>query len=78
MTDKLMNIPNDDKLKYPYIFMVETLNSQLNELNSIKVPRLLMKQIRKCYYKALGTSVINSQMSLSSLGKGMSVCGSQG
>ena len=42
------------------------LNEQSNQI-LIKVPKLLNQQIRKCYNKTLGTTVINSQMSPPSL-----------
>ena len=41
------------------------LDTQLEEptnQNSIKVPKF-QQQIRKCYYKTLGTSIINNPMS---------------
>ena len=44
------------------------MNTQLNEStnqNSLKYPKLLGKRIRKRNYNTLGTSVINSLLSLS-------------
>ena len=52
--DKLMYIPNDDLLNYPLCIFQYVVDTQLNE------PKLLIQQIRKRYYKPLGTSVIHS------------------
>ena len=44
---------------------LKNLNTQLNDTtnqNSLQSPKLLNQQIRKRYYKTLGTSVINSPM----------------
>ena len=49
---------------------LKRLDTSLNEtknLNLIKGPKVVKQQIRISYYKTLGTSVINSQMSPPSL-----------
>ena len=49
---------------------LKRLNTQLYEptnQNSKKVPKVVSQQIRKRYYKSLGTSVINSPLSPLSL-----------
>ena len=50
-----------------YSNQLKRLGTELNELTNKKFnkskPKLLNQQIRKCYYKTLGTSVINSPMS---------------
>ena len=68
--NKLMYIPIDNKHDYPFCrlkLVVVTFEYSFNEStnqNSLKSPKLLMQRIRKCYYKALKTSVINSSFSL--------------
>ena len=73
MADKLMYIPNvntescaslDD---YLCLKRFETHFNALTNKNSLKSPKLLRQRIRKRYFKNLGTSVINSQMSPPSL-----------
>ena len=49
-----------------YNWWLTRVNTQLNEANhqnSIKVPKVVEPTNRKRYYKTLGTSVINIQMS---------------
>ena len=61
MADKLM-ITNNDTQTYPsvdYNYWLKSYDTQLN------------KQTRKCYYKTLGTRVINSPMSPSFLIKAL-------
>ena len=54
-----MYIPNDDTQNYKSV--IETFaKTHLNESTN---QNLLSQQIRNCYYKTLGTSVINIQMS---------------
>ena len=73
MADKLVYIPNDDTQNYHFCILhqeVETFDiNYMNQPITIqwKSPRLLSQRIRKCYYKTLGTSVINIPMSLSLL-----------
>ena len=65
MADKLMCIPNNEAQNYSFCrlkLVVETF-----EQNSLNSPKLFSKRIRKRYYKTLGTSVIDSPMSPSSL-----------
>ncbi len=53
-----------------YNHWLKRFNTQLSKQtnkNSINSPKLLSQQIRKKYYKTLGTSVINSPMSPPSL-----------
>ena len=53
-----------------YIKGLKRLDTQLNKptnQNLLKSPKFLSQQIRKCYYKTLGTSVINSPLSPLSL-----------
>ena len=71
MADKLMYIPNvntenslDDCL---CLKRFETHFNALTNKNSLKSPKLLSQRIINRYYKNLGTSVINSQMSPPSL-----------
>ena len=59
MAVEVMNIPNDETQNYPPSFcilqlVVETCGHSSNE------PTKQIQQIRKHYYKSLGTSVINS------------------
>ena len=70
MADKLMYIPNEDTPNYPFCRL--QLKVELNIMNqpfknSLKSPKL--QQIRKRYFITLGTSLINSPMSLPSLAK---------
>ena len=74
MADKLMYIPNILHEIIPsvdYNLWLKRLHTQLNEsMNQdlIKVPKVVKtQQIRKHYYKTLGTSAINSPMSHSAL-----------
>ena len=63
-------IINKITLSVDYNYGLKRLNTKLNESsnqNSLKSPKLFNKQIRKRYYKTLGTSVIKSPMSPSSL-----------
>ena len=66
MADKLMYIFKDDKQNYLSCrlkLVVEKfeLSEQTNQ-NSQKPHKLLSQQIRKRYYKTLGTSEINSPL----------------
>ena len=70
MPDKLVFIPNDDAQNYPsvdYNYWLKSFATQLNESKFNKFPKLLRHQIKKRYYKTLGTSVVNSQLSPPSL-----------
>ena len=74
MADKLMNITNNKTSNYPLLYItnsgwnVWTLYlMKKNDQNLLKSPKLISQRIRKCYYKTLGTSVINSPMSPSSM-----------
>ena len=63
-------IINKITLSVDYNYGLKRLNTEVNEStnqNSLISPKLLNKRIRKCYYKTLGTSVIKSPMSPSSL-----------
>ena len=70
MVSKFMYIPNNDTQNYPICkskSVVKRLNTQLNKLtnlNLLKSPKLLSKQIRKHYTK---TSKINNLLSHLSL-----------
>ena len=72
MNDVLMYIRDYNKQNYSsvdYNKWLKRLDIQLNEptnQNSIEVPKL-SSRVRKYYYKTLGTSVINSEMSPPSL-----------
>ena len=62
-----MYIPNDDAQNNPccsvkLVVEIFELKKPTNQ-NSLKSPKLLSQRTRKCYYKTLGTSVINSQLS---------------
>ena len=76
MAEKLMNIPNDDTQNYSFCrlqLMVKTFGQSTKWTNQSKFNKspkdCLNQQIRKSYYKTLGTSVINSPMSPPSFGK---------
>ena len=65
MTPKLMHSPKDNTQNYSFRWW-KLLDNHLKERtnqNSVKVSKLLDQQIRKHYYKTLGTSVINSPLS---------------
>ena len=65
MADELIYIPNDDTLNNPFCklqLVVGKLGHYTEWTNQSK-----FKWIRKLYYKTLGTSVIKSPMSPSSL-----------
>ena len=71
MADKLMYFPNDYTLNFPLrmLKLVAETFKPTNQ-NSFKSPKLLSQQIRKRYYKTLGTSIINRQLSPLSLCSG--------
>ena len=48
----------------------DTQTTEPTNQNSLKFPKLLIQQIRKCYYETLETSVINNPMSPTSLDTG--------
>ena len=68
-----MYIPNDMYKVTPSVDCnqgLKRLDNQLIETtnqNSMKPPKLLSQRIRKCYYKTLGTSIINISVSPPSL-----------
>ena len=67
MADKLINFLKDDTQNYPFIRLQLVVDAQLNEptnQNSIKVHKVKKQTDNKLYYKTLGTSVIDSSMSL--------------
>ena len=64
MADKLMYIPNNDAQNYAFC----SLQLEIEMFgHSIKVPKNVKTTNKKCYYKILGTSVINNLMSPPSL-----------
>ena len=73
MANKLMYILNDNTQKYPFCrvkLVVETFEQSTYEQtnqNPLKPPKWVSQRIGKCYYKTLGTSVINSPLSSRSL-----------
>ena len=71
MANKLMYILNDDAQNYLFcrlLLVVEKLGQLYKPTNQIQSKVLkVVKRIRKLYYKTLGTSTINSQMSPPSL-----------
>ena len=73
MADKLIYIPNDYTQITSFldlIYCLKRLNTQLDKptnRNSEKKSPKMLSQIRKRYYKSLGTSVINSPLSPLSL-----------
>ena len=69
MVDKFMYLPNDDTQIYPLCITFSGLNAwKLNLIKqpiNIQSPKLLSQRIRT--YKSMGNSLINFQMSPSSL-----------
>ena len=63
-----MYISDDETQNYPFCILklvVESMNTnKTNNQNSLKSPTLLSQRIRIRCFKTLGTSVINSPMSL--------------
>ena len=77
MADKLKYIPNNDTKSNDegqnYLFcrlklMAETFEHSTNQV-SLKLTKVVKLGIKKRYYKTLGTSVINPQLSPPSLGE---------
>ena len=62
MTDKLMYTPSDEIQYYPFCTL-KRLDTQLEPTNKISIKSPQSQRIIKCYYKTLGTCVINSPMS---------------
>ena len=67
MVDKVMFIPNDDLLNYPFCRLQLVVKMYGLIRNLMKVFKVLKPTIRKRFYKALGTSAKNSPMSSLSL-----------
>ena len=73
MADKLMYIPRDDTQEYTFCILkivvepFEHSTSYYNQSKFIKVTKVVKPTNKKTYYKALGTSVINSLLSPLSL-----------
>ena len=73
MADKLMYIPNDNTQNYHFCrikLMVAKFDHSTkltNQKNSLKSPKMLSLPIRNRYYETLGSSVIISPMSHTSL-----------
>ena len=67
MADEFMYIPYNDTHNYPFLKRLETQLNETTNLNSLKSPMLLSQQRRKRWCKTLGTSIINSQLSPTSL-----------
>ena len=65
-----MYIPNDITQNYPFCRLLLVVYTQLNEPtnhNSIDVPKFVKPENKKCCYKTLWTSAIDSPMSPPSL-----------
>ncbi len=73
MADKIMYISNDDiEISFSVVCneWMKRLDTKLDKptnKNSIKDTKVLNKRIKKRYYKTLGTSLITSPMTPSSL-----------
>ena len=72
MPDKLMYIPNYNRHKITpsvdYNYSLKHFNTQLNKptnQNSVKSPKLLSQQIRKCYDKLWELVLLTAHWSLS-------------
>ena len=66
MADKSMYIPNNNTQNYPLLVETFEISTWLtNQSKFTTFPNLLNWRIRKRYCKTLGTSLINSSLSLS-------------
>ena len=65
MDVKLIYIPNDNKQEYPFC-VLKSLVEPANKIY-LKSPTILTKRMRENVFKALGTTIIYSQISPPSL-----------